>query len=485
MNIALAPRSRRLRAAALAAALALAAAGAAQAKGALEGSPRIAEIGAMPDPLPLPVLIEASLLASGVDPARQPAYTERVAGILGEAAAFIPAAGRDLSAAGDAAAGAALLDFLHARVFRDYSESATTLDGLLDSGRYNCVSSALLYLIAARSLGLEASGSRTTDHALVVLRAEGRDIDIETTNPYGFDPGTRKEFKDSFGKATGFAYVAPGAYSQRKAISERGMIGLVISNRASLLERRGDFAGALALGVDYYALCRDPDSRAFLADRVNNEVAYLSSRGDYRGAEALAAEAAAALPGEPSLAALADLALEGLAASLAARGDFEGAREAVLARVSPARSAAADRALAAVADAELVAAANGLPFAQAVRAVDRIAAAGGTSASRYAQAIASIYGREAARIGREGDYLAAAALAEEGAAKAPGDGSLARAAAAMRRNFVVASHNAFAVLYNAGDYAGARRAAEEALESAPGDATLASDLAAAIAAAAR
>ncbi len=469
-------------AAALIAVFAAAGAGASGAFSSLESSPRLAEIGSMADPLPLPVLIEASLLGSGLDTGRISAYAARIEGLIAEASASIAPARRE---GGDAAAGAALLDFLHSRVFRAYVESATTLDGVLDSGRYNCVSSALLYMIAARALGLEVSGSRTIDHALVVLRAEGRDIDIETTNPYGFDPGTRKEFTDSFGRATGFAYVAPGAYSKRKAISDRGMIGLVLSNRASLLERGGKYAEALSLGADYHALCRDEDSRAFLADRVNNAVADLSSRGDYRGAEALASRAAASLPGEASLAALADLALEGLAASLAARGDFEGARAAALARSGSASPGAVDRALAAAYDAELVAAANGLPFAEAVRAVDRIAASGLTSSSRYAQAVASIYGREAARIGRSGDYLAAAALAEAGAAKAPGDGSLARAAAAMRRNFVVVSHNAFAELYNAGDYAGARGAVEKALESAPGDETLLADLRAAIAAAGR
>jgi len=479
MELAFPIRRGRSLAAVLAAVLAFAGTAAYGAGSSLESSPRVAEIGAMADPLPLPVLIEASLLGSGVDPARLSSYAARIDELIAGASDSVAPARRK---GGDAAAGAALLDFLHSRVFRAYYESATTLDGVLDSGRYNCVSSALLYIIASRALGLEVSGSRTIDHALVVLRADGRDIDVETTNPYGFDPGARKEFTDSFGRATGFAYVAPGAYSKRKALSDRGLIGLVFSNRASLLERRGQYAEALALGVDYRALCRDEDSRAFLADRVNNMVADLSSRGDYRGAEDLAARAAAAMPEEASLAALADLALEGLAAALASRGDYEGARLAVLARSGSASPEAARRALAAAYDAELVAAANGLPFAEAVRTLDRIAASGLTSSSRYAQAIAAVYGREAARIGQAGDYLAAAAVADAGAAMAPGDGSLARTAAAMRRNFVVVSHNAFAALYNSGDYAGARDLIRKALESAPGDEKLLSDLAAAIAA---
>jgi hypothetical protein len=446
-------------------------------------SERLASIGSLPDPLPLPLLVEASLLCSGVAPDRVPSYAARVDALLAEARstlASVPVAGD-----GGAALGAALLDFLHSRVFRAYAERATTLDGVLDSGQFNCVSSALLYIIIGSGLGLEVAGSRTADHALCVLRSGGRSIDVETTNPYGFDPGTRKEFKDSFGRATGYAYTAPGAYSGREALSGRGMAGLVLSNRASLLERAGRFREALALGADYYALCRDAASEAFLADRVNNVAADLSSRGDLAGTEELAFEAAARLPGDAAIAALAGGTLEALASELASKGDYEGARRAVEARRGTAGAAALARASAAVGDAELVRAANELPFGRAVAAADRIMAAGQVAPGRYAQAIASIYGREASRLGAAGDWLAAAALAEEGAAKAPGDGSLARAAASMRRNFVVVSHNAFAALYNSRDYAGARAAAESALRSVPGDATLLRDLEAAKAAQAR
>jgi hypothetical protein len=449
----------------------------------LEPSARLAAIGALPDPLPLPLFVEASLLASGVAPDRVPSYAARVDGLIAEArSTLVPAA---VPGDGGAALGEALLDFLHSRVFRAYVERATTLDGVLDAGLYNCVSSALLYMIAASGLGLDVAGSRTADHALCVFRAGARSIDVETTNPYGFDPGARKEFKDSFGRTTGFAYTAPGAYSGRSGLSGRGMAGLVLSNRASLLERSGRFREALALGSDYYALCRDADSKAFLADRVNNVVADLSSRGDLAGAEALAFEALARLPGVPAVARLAGGALEALASELASRGDYEGARRGIESRRASADAGALSRALAAVGDAELVAAANGLSFAEAVATADRIGAEGRVAPGRYAQAIASIYGREAARLGSAGDWLGAAALAEEGAAKAPGDGSLTRAAAAMRRNFIAVSHNAFAALFNSGDYAGARAAAEAALASAPGDATLLRDLEAAKAARAR
>jgi hypothetical protein len=442
----------------------------------LEPAARFSQLGELPEPLSVQRLVEAGLLCSGVSQDRAASYAARVDALLAEARSALG------SIADPAARGSALLDFLHARVFRAYAERATTLDGVLDSGKYNCVSSALLYMIAALSIGLEVEGSRTSDHALCVLVAGPRRIDVETTNPYGFDPGTKKEFKDSFGKTTGYAYAALGAYSGRKALGGRGMAGLILSNRASVLEREGRFREALALGSGYYALCRDAESEAFLADRVNNVAAYLWSRADLAGAEELAFEAAARLPSDAGLGRLAGRTLEALASDLASKGDFEAARRAVEARRGSVDPAAASRALASVGDAELSRAANALGFAQAAAAADRLLAAAQVTEGRYAQAVAAIYGREAVRLGDAGDWLAAAALAEEGAAKAPGDGSLARMAVSMRRNYIVISHNAFAALFNARDYAGARRAVEAALLSAPGDATLLRDLEAAKAA---
>jgi hypothetical protein len=419
----------------------------------LQSDQLFAEIGALPDPLDLPHLEEAAFLASGVAPERLAGYRSRLDEIL---KALRAEAG---GIADPAAKGEAVLTFLHKGPLKAYSENATTLDGVLDTGVYNCVSSAVLYILAAGSLGLDVEGVRTSDHAFCSLVVGNRKIDVETTNPYGFDPGNKKEFKDSFGRATGYAYVAPGGYGDRRAIGARSLVGLVLSNRASLLERAGRFAEATKLGADYDELCRDADSRAFLLDRVNNLVAALQSRRDFSGAEAAARAAAAALPGEPRLAELA-------ATTLADLGEVE-----------------------------LVQAANALPFADAVAAADRIFAAGRVGASRYAQAITAIYGNEAGRRGSAGDWLGAAALADAGIAKlaavakaaspagaASGDGGLAQVAKAMRRNFVVEAHNRFARLYNSGDYKGAAAAIEEALASMPDDPSLVRDLAAAKAA---
>jgi tetratricopeptide (TPR) repeat protein len=494
--------------------------------------------------LPLPRFIDAALLASGVSVDRLPAYRARLGSLLDSlASSEAIAAGADATAKGEA-----LLGLLHERVFARYEVDATGLDQVLDSGRFNCVSSALLYAIAARRIGLDVVGVRTPDHAFCVLRAGpagGRGIDVETTNRYGFDPGNKKEFKDSFGRVTGYAYAPPGAYSKREEVPDRVFVGLVLSNRAGILERSGRYSEALRLGADLAAFAPGPESRAFLLDRVNNVSAELSRRGDFAGARAFAEGARAALGDEPRLAELArgaafneaaaqaqagrwDEALDGAAAlaagypglyaagsggqaGAAARrelgslvegcvnnlavarlraGDYAGARAVIEARRGLLEAqAGAERVRALelrVGEAELSAQLERLPFAEALARADAALAAGSVSRSRWEEAISFLFGNEANRLAREGDLLAAARAADEGAAKAPAAAQkLARFAAELRRAFAAKAHNEFAALYNAGKYDESLKVVEEALAKLPSDATLKADRATAAAAASR
>jgi hypothetical protein len=497
--------------------------------------PLFAELRLLPSPESLSDLERIDLAVSGVsEPDRIAAYEAKLdsifAGLKSEAD----------SIADPSAKAEAVLSYLHKTSFKAYREDATTLDGVLDTGIFNCVSSALLYALAAKSLGIEVAAVRTSDHAFCSVRIGDRSIDVETTNPYGFDPGNKKEFKDSFGRATGYAYVAPGAYGDRRDITLRELAGLVLSNRASALERSGRYAQAVKVGADYAAILPGEETSAFLSDRVNNLVASFEARRDYAGAEAAALAAAAALPEDGRVASLAAQAsynraaalaqagdwagafdraavllaspgsgadkasrdalaelmrssLSALGRALAQKGDFEGARRAVADRTATASAQAAKEAYAEIGDIELVRAANGMAFAQAQATADRLLSAGQASASRYAEATAAIYGKEAARIGKAGDFLGAAKVAEDGIAKldaatlgvkldpaaksaqAP-RANLVQIADAMRHNFVAQAHNRFAARYNAGDYAGAEAIMNEALAAMPGDPTLAKDL---------
>jgi hypothetical protein len=146
------------------------------------------------------------------------------------------------------------LQFMYEKTLKRYSLNQTQLDVLLSSGTYNCVSSAVFYLILGKSIGLDVKGVVTRDHAFATVELEGTFIDIETTNKFGFNPGNKKEFIDDFGKTTGFAYVPPGNYRNRAQISPIELVSLIMGNRISVLESRKRFAEALPIAVDRAAL---------------------------------------------------------------------------------------------------------------------------------------------------------------------------------------------------------------------------------------
>ena len=147
-----------------------------------------------------------------------------------------------------------ILTFLHKNILKTYSIIQTRIDTILTGGRYNCVSSAVLYMILCDAAGIETSGVITRDHAFVTVHVNGENIDVETTNRYGFDPGNRKEFHDQFGRSTGFTYVPARNYRDRQTISGIELVSLILNNRISELERLNRFSEAVPLSVDRAAL---------------------------------------------------------------------------------------------------------------------------------------------------------------------------------------------------------------------------------------
>ncbi|MDR2808363.1 MAG: hypothetical protein LBB43_05065 [Spirochaetaceae bacterium] len=134
-----------------------------------------------------------------------------------------------------------ILSYLYKTLLKSYSERQTRVDIAVGSGDYNCVSSAVLYSIFARAAGLDVRAVVTQDHAFVTLNAGSaaspKLIDVETTSEYGFNPGSKKEFLDSFGR-TGFVYSEPGNYKDRAAISSFELASLILTNRISELGTR-------------------------------------------------------------------------------------------------------------------------------------------------------------------------------------------------------------------------------------------------------
>jgi tetratricopeptide (TPR) repeat protein len=323
----------------------------------------------------------------------------------------------------------AILDLIHQRFLRRYIEAETTLDAAVLDGRYNCVSSAVLYLILARSAGLTVEAAVTKDHSFCVVRLEDRDVDVETTNPAGYDPGTRKDFHDSFGRVTGYSYVPPSDKRNRQAVDARHLTALILWNRATILERQGRWAEAVALAVDAQAWAPSADASRQLIDRLyNNAGAMLNAR---RWDEALPFIEAA-------------LAAHGPAAQLE---DLAGqARLAIL----------ADRL-------EVLPPADGIELVLAAWQDGLIAQ------NRRNELLAYGYGRLAEAARAAGGWYAAWQVLETGLALIPGYAQMTRMTETARQNWTYEVHNRFVTLYNARQYHEALRILEEALVILPGE----------------
>jgi tetratricopeptide (TPR) repeat protein len=152
------------------------------------------------------------------------------------------------------------MDFIYGGYLKRYSELQTRIDTIFDKGTYNCVSSAVFYAVFALAAGLDVSGVQTKDHAFICLHIGGGesadDVDIETTNPYGFDPGSKTEFTNKFGE-TGYAYVSPKNYRDRNPISLLELTSLIFTNRIATLTRQRKYADAVTLAVNNAALLKD------------------------------------------------------------------------------------------------------------------------------------------------------------------------------------------------------------------------------------
>jgi len=190
-------------------------------------------------------------------------------------------AGKVRSISSDYEKGEKILQLLHDSLFSNYIENQTRINIVMSTGTYNCVSSAVLYMAAGRASGLDINGVRTPDHAFVSLLIDDRIVDVETTNEWGYDPGEKKEFTDSFSGNTGYNYVPPGNYRLRKDINDKQMIGLVLQNRIAELQQVNNHRSSVPLAVDRYALTGSEDARKDMYDTFSNYASQLNSTGQY------------------------------------------------------------------------------------------------------------------------------------------------------------------------------------------------------------
>jgi tetratricopeptide (TPR) repeat protein len=261
---------------------------------------RALELSQASDPLGLEQMVDAAVAFSGASPAGSSPAAARER-ILAHAARFTSESGR---VRGQRALAEAALEYLHGNVLSRYSLLATSVAGAVQSGSYNCVSSAVLYAILARAVGLTVTGVRTADHAFCTVLVDGSPVDVETTNVHGFDPGRRKEFTDSFGAVTGFTYVPPSNSRDRRPISTRELLALILYNRVSEEGQAGRYREAVNPAVSAWAFAPVEDFRETRDIAFSNYATSLAMRGEFARAAAFLEAAQAAWGASPDVARL-------------------------------------------------------------------------------------------------------------------------------------------------------------------------------------
>jgi len=233
------------------------------------------QLSMMREPLPVDTLIDAALQFSGASEEAASAATDKLGSLMHRLRDEVA----DVTAQSELAE--RTLTFLHKNLLVSYSERQTRVDTALETGVFNCVSSAVLYMVFARSVGLSVGGIRTADHAFATVLVDGQPVDVETTNPYGYNPGTRKEFTDTFGKVTGFVYVPASSRQDRQVLGEKDLLGLILYNRFSEYTDGRYFRDAVTPAVSLYALSTNDGSRKIATLALSNSVSWMETRNDF------------------------------------------------------------------------------------------------------------------------------------------------------------------------------------------------------------
>jgi tetratricopeptide (TPR) repeat protein len=193
-------------------------------------------------------LVSAALVASGVADADVAASRARLLERLA------PARARAKAARGEKARGDQLLRGLHDTVLRRYVETQSRVDVVVAGGEFNCLSSAVLFAIAADGLVSAPRGMLSRTHAFVRVDADGRPADVETTTRGGFAVDRKALVTREFLRERG---VGDGLSDEERLrdlqhpeeVSLLGLVAALYSNRAVLAIREGDVDEA-ALAFD-------------------------------------------------------------------------------------------------------------------------------------------------------------------------------------------------------------------------------------------
>jgi tetratricopeptide (TPR) repeat protein len=224
---------------------------------------------------------DACLIASGVtDPVKRKEYLKKIDAIEAGARKAVAGAKTPFEK------GEKLLKFLHAGpMAKGCRTEQSDLHTLLDTGHFNCVSSAVLYNVIGRRLGLDLRAIEIPEHVFSILYDGDRRADVETTNARGFNPSRDPKLRDAAKNPGGVVYMPEKHAKLRREVGETGLAAIIAYNHGVTLSKEKRFHEAVL--ANFRALCLDPKNQPAiknaLADLTNGPLA-LAKEGKYEEA---------------------------------------------------------------------------------------------------------------------------------------------------------------------------------------------------------
>lgn len=222
-------------------------------------------------------LAEAALIASGVqDPVRLQYYIARLNELCGELR------GSDLLQGSESQQLQAIFESMHAGLLTgQYDARSSSLAVLLEQGRYNCVSSTILFHALAEHFRLRVTAVQSPTHLFSVANVNGRELPIETTCPNWFDAISKNPGPHSLRESC-----AAGQPLRRLTPIE--LVAVVYYNHGVDRLAAGDHASAV--DSTQIALQLDPSNaaaRGNLLAALNNWALACSKQGNHPRAAAI------------------------------------------------------------------------------------------------------------------------------------------------------------------------------------------------------
>lgn len=129
-----------------------------------------------------------------------------------------------------------------------YDADQSALTGIFTTGRFNCISASLLYIVLARHFNVPVQGVLMPSHAFVeITLADGRGVEVETTHPQGFGVVHNQAFYERAAQWVQAGDFAPSTledYRKRKKVSALALGAMNMLNqhtRPELMSREDAF----------------------------------------------------------------------------------------------------------------------------------------------------------------------------------------------------------------------------------------------------